>query len=128
MSDYLSPHGTKLDMPQVITRAYDEVTNRLRVDAVVGTSTPSSTAILTNVPASLTSVQLLAANPLRKVATCFNESTGILYLKFGAIASNSSYTVQIAPGGYYELPQPVYTGEVDGIWTIANGFARMTEY
>lgn len=35
MSDYLKPLNTKLDAAQVIRRAYDEVANRLRVDAEV---------------------------------------------------------------------------------------------
>ena len=35
MADYLSPLGTKLDANQVLTRSYDEVNNRLRVDASI---------------------------------------------------------------------------------------------
>lgn len=35
MGNYLSPLNTKLDMEQVIRRAYDEPNNRLRVDASV---------------------------------------------------------------------------------------------
>jgi hypothetical protein len=52
----------------------------------------------------------------------------VLYLKFGATASSSSYTVQIAAGGYFEFPVPVYAGEVDGIWASANGNARLTSW
>jgi hypothetical protein len=52
----------------------------------------------------------------------------VLYVKFGAAASTTSYTVQIAAGGYYEFPQPVYCGEVDGIWASANGAARLTSW
>jgi hypothetical protein len=57
----------------------------------------------------------------------FNDSTQVLYIKFGATASATSYTVQVAAGGYYELPMPVYTGIIDGIWASANGNARVTE-
>ena len=35
MSDYLKPLNTKLDAAQVVRRAYDEVRNRIRVDAEV---------------------------------------------------------------------------------------------
>lgn len=35
MSDYLKPLNTKLDAAQVVRRAYDEVANRIRVDAEV---------------------------------------------------------------------------------------------
>ena len=88
----------------------------------------SGTATLSNVASSATSVTVLAANTSRKGACIFNDSTAVLYLKFGATASTSSYTVQIAASGYFELPLPnVYTGIMDGIWASANGNARVTE-
>lgn len=88
----------------------------------------AATSSVTSVASSATSVTLLASNSARKGATVFNDSTAILYLKFGATASATSYTVQIAAGGYYEFPGPtVYSGIVDGIWSAANGNARLTE-
>jgi hypothetical protein len=48
-------------------------------------------------------------------------------VKFGATATSSSYTVKMASDSYYEFPEPVYTGIVDGIWASANGAARCTE-
>lgn len=88
----------------------------------------SATATLTNVASSATSVSLLASNSGRLGATFFNDSTQVLYLKFGATASISSYTVQLAALGYYEMPTPhLYTGAIDGIWASANGNARITE-
>lgn len=88
----------------------------------------SSTSSVTSVGSSATSVNLLASNANRKNATFYNDSTQILYLKLGATASNTSYTVQIQPGGYYELPAgKIYTGAIDGIWAAANGNARITE-
>ena len=88
----------------------------------------AATSSVTSVASSATSVTLLASNAARKGATVFNDSTAILYLKFGATASATSYTVQIAAGGYYEFPGPtVYSGIVDGIWSAANGNARLTE-
>ncbi len=70
---------------------------------------------------------LLTANPDRKGAIVFNDSSKNLYLKLGLIASNASYTVLIPSMGYYELPLPMYTGQIDGIWSSAAGFARITE-
>lgn len=86
-----------------------------------------STSTLSNVSSSATSVTVLASNSSRRQATVYNDSTAILYLKFGATASATSYTVQLPAAGYYELPQPVYTGILDGIWASANGNARVTE-
>jgi hypothetical protein len=59
--------------------------------------------------------------------TIFNDSTQHLYVKYGATASTSSFTIKIAPGDGYEFPYPIYPGQVDGIWSTANGNARITE-
>lgn len=57
----------------------------------------------------------------------FNDSTATLYLKFGTAASTTSHTVQIPAGGYFEFPDPLYDGAVEGVWGAANGAARCTE-
>jgi len=88
----------------------------------------SASSAITSVAGSASSVSLLASNSSRKNATFFNDSTAILYLKLGTTASTTSYTVQIAASGYYELPLGrIYTGAIDGIWASANGNVRITE-
>ncbi len=87
----------------------------------------SSAATVNSVASSATSVTLFAANAACKGRIVTNDSTQILFLKFGATASSSSYTVPIGPNEIYEFPKPVYTAIVDGIWVSANGFARVTE-
>jgi hypothetical protein len=82
-----------------------------RVVSTVGTAgTPTATAD------SATNVTLMAANAARLALRCTNTSTATLYLKFGAIATTSSFSVPIAPGGYYNAEWPVPTTIVDGIW------------
>lgn len=92
------------------------------------TTISPQTASVTSVASSATSVQLLAAVGSAHGRAVYNDSTAVLYLKYGATASASSYTVQVAAGAYYEFPQPVYCGEVDGIWASANGNARLTSW
>lgn len=89
----------------------------------------SATATLTNVNDTASSTTVLASNANRLGATFFNDSTSLLYLKFGATASTTSFTTQIQPGGYFELPGPaIYTGVIDGIWSAdASGAVRITE-
>lgn len=82
---------------------------------------------LTNVSASVTSVTIKATNYNRKVLNVFNDSTAWMYLKFGTSASTTSFTVKIAPGQYYEMPQPVYVEELTAVWASATGTARVTE-
>jgi hypothetical protein len=84
-------------------------------------------AVVTSVAASATSVTLLAALAARKGALVLNDSTALLYLKFGTTASATSHTVQLPAGALYEFATPVYTGQVDGIWATATGDARVTE-
>lgn len=88
---------------------------------------PPANAAVTSVAAAVVSTQLLAANANRRAATIQNDSaSAILYVKFGAAASTTSYTVQIPAGGYYEAPGG-YTGIIHGIWSAAVGNARITE-
>jgi hypothetical protein len=94
----------------------------LSVGPAPGTGTQSSVA------SSASSVTLLAANAARKQATFFNDSTATLYLLLGTgPASATAYTVQLLPQAYFEIPWPVYTGQVTGIWSAANGNCRVTE-
>lgn len=93
-----------------------------------GAAAQPATGAYTNVPASLTAVTVLASNTDRKQAAVFNDAaSGNLYLKLGSAAAVTSFTVKIAAGGYYELPQSVYTGVITGVWDGLGGTARVTE-
>jgi hypothetical protein len=85
-------------------------------------------ATLASVASSATSVNIFTTAGGGLARVVFNDSTAVLYLKFGFTASTTSHTVQIAAGGYYEFPQPLFLGNVDGIWASANGFARSTSW
>ena len=86
-----------------------------------------SAASVTSVSSSASNVTLLSSNASRVMATFFNESTQICYLKLGTTASATSYTVQMFPGDFFEVPRPTYTGQIDAIWASANGSMRITE-
>lgn len=98
--------------------------------AVTVTTTGSSaltSAGPVSVASSATVVTLRAANTSRRQLTIFNESTQVLRVKRGAAASATDYSFQLAPLGYYEMPTPIYTGILTGIWVAANGFAEVDE-
>lgn len=87
---------------------------------------PSSSAN-TNVADNAANVTLLAANAARLGATIYNDSSATLYLKLGATATSSSFTVKMYADDYYEVPFG-YTGRIDGIWaSAAGGAARISE-
>lgn len=90
------------------------------------TTATSTTATRSDVAGNAASTTLLASNAARKGATIFNDSTALLYVKFGTTASATDFTVKMFPGDYYEVPFG-YSGRIDGIWASAAGNARMTE-
>ena len=116
----VQPTGTNL---HVVT---DTGSTTAVTGTVTVTSATSATATLSNVASSASSVTLLASNASRLGATITNDSTAILYVKFGASASTSSYVVRMPSNAYYEVPFR-YTGLIAGIWDSATGNARVTE-
>jgi len=96
-------------------------------DEVSTVSKPVSTSTGSNVNSSATSVTILASNTSRRAASIFNHSTQDLYIKEGTTASATDFLTIIPPNSLYELPSPMYTGKIDGIWTAANGAARVVE-
>lgn len=102
---------------------------------VTGTVTTKETRSTTNttatVASSATVVTLIASNANRLGGTIYNDSSAILYVKLGATASTSDFTVALSPltssiGGYFEVPF-AYTGIITGIWASATGNARVGE-
>lgn len=98
-------------------------------DPLVSNLSRPSTGTITSVNDTNADTTILASNASRKGASVYNESTEILYLALAnTTASATAYTVQIAPGGYYEVPAN-YTGVLKGIWAAdASGAARVTEW
>ena len=81
----------------------------------------------TTVSSLATTQTLIAANANRRSLTIFNNSTAILYVRFGASATQVGAKIPIGAGGYYEMPSPIYTGVISGIWASANGNASIYE-
>jgi hypothetical protein len=86
----------------------------------------AATTAVTSVASSATNVTLLASNTSRVGAAVFNDSTALLFVKLGATASATSFTVKLYQDGYFEVPFG-FTGQIDGLWASATGSARITE-
>lgn len=93
--------------------------------AVTATPEKASSATLANVSTSTSSATLLASNSARKKAVIVNDSTAILYVKFGTTASATSYSYLLQPND--TLEEVTYTGRIDGILASGTGTARTTE-
>ena len=94
---------------------------------------PLSSVTFASVAASTTSAALSAANTSRKKLAIANASTGILYVRKGSATSivtsltSLNFSFSIASLGYYEEPQPIWQGSLDGIFGTASGQANVTE-
>jgi hypothetical protein len=62
------------------------------------------------------------SNPDRKGLAFFNTSTHEIYFDTIDSVSNSSYLIKLLPGGYYEAPTPIYTGNY---YAVAEGNATI---
>ena len=90
-----------------------------------------TTAEITFLASSATTVMLLQANGARHGLIVVNTDANDLWLKYGTTAGTASggWTVKIGSGTTWEMPQPIYSGRIDGIWTAAGvGIAEMTEF
>ncbi len=97
---------------------------------------PADTSTVTSVAAATSATTIAAANTARRGLFVYNDSSATLFLKLGTGATTTSYTVQVAPAGYWELPTVQatrsevlggYSGAVTGVWASATGSARVTE-
>jgi hypothetical protein len=88
---------------------------------------PCSNAPMTVVSASLTPIQLLAANGARLGTSVFNASSGILFLAYGAVTNTTLYFTQLPSKLLWEMPQPIFRGPIYGWWNSVNGNANIAE-
>lgn len=93
----------------------------------------ASTSTLTTVASSTASVTLVAANNNRKTLIILNDSTANLYIALNASAASTTNYSLLLGAKVGDTPSSLvlngadYSGEIRGIWTTANGFARITE-
>ncbi|TXT28101.1 MAG: hypothetical protein FD136_2035 [Chitinophagaceae bacterium] len=79
---------------------------------------------LSNVVSSITNVTLAAADADRKELIIVNDGNKNLFVKLGATASLTSYSVKLAKNETAVIDK--YIGIVDGIWDVVDGNARVT--
>jgi len=88
----------------------------------------NATATLFTVASLATSQTIKAAVTGRRGLLIVNTDANTLRIKYSATASASSFSVAIPANGYWEMPQPIYTGIIDGIWDADGaGSAFVTE-
>lgn len=85
----------------------------------------------TNITSAAADTAIAAANPRRNMLIVSNDSTSKLYLLIDpsgtGVASATNFTYVVPAGGTFEMPNPVSTARVRGIWSAANGSAGVTD-
>ncbi len=122
-------YGTTASGPRLWTKRYGAVN-----DATGWVANPygddpvaaSGSALHWRVLASTSPQVLLSASLLRGHAAVYNHSTASLFLMFSSTPALNDFDVKLTSGAYYELPQPIYRGEVWGVWDVANGWAMVS--
>ena len=85
-------------------------------------------SIVRRVGASTSGVTLSSPNFHRHGFIIHNDSTDILWVKFGAGASATDFTHRLGPQGSLEhRAGKVYRGLVTGVWAGTVGAAQVTE-
>lgn len=93
------------------------------VSGVITKNYAPSSATLSNIALSTTSVNILSSGTTAYSTIIWNDSAAKLYLKYGTTASATSFTTIVQPNsGWIDN----YGGRVDGILQTGTGTARVT--
>ncbi len=104
--------------------------------AQFNTTAPSGSDQHWKVPSNTQKQLILSSSQEQRAhASIFNNANGTLFLKYGdntGIAVSGAtglYDVKMASGAYYELPKPMWQGDIWGVWDLdqAGGFAHVLQ-
>jgi hypothetical protein len=122
--------SSSLDKLCAISSSLDAVMAGSSSFTVISTADTSVSASVFFVSSSVSSVILSSGSATRKMLTVYNDiRSRCLYLKMGTNVDSDGFTVRIPPKGFYELPHPVYVGEVTAFWDAgaAQGKTMITQ-
>lgn len=96
-------------------------------DSVTVVEPNASSSSISRVSASATNVTISASNAFRKGLVLYNDSSSSCFVKYGATATSTSFSVKMSAESHHFIDGPIYTGIVDGIWESATGAMQVTE-
>lgn len=108
---------------EIMNGAYDSTVGAFKV---TGSAGGSSSSTVTRVNDAATNATLLSANTARKRVILQNDSTATAYVKYGATATSTDFTVSLGTG---DTLIDDYRGRIDCIWSsdTASGGIQVTE-
>ena len=85
------------------------------------------TPVLANVAGTNSSVTLFGGTARANGRMVFNDSSAILYVAYGTVATlGGPFTTAVGTQTTFTFPEPVYAGQVCGVWASIAGSARTT--
>lgn len=82
---------------------------------------PSSIGTDTRATASTSNTIIKAANSNRLGLFLYNDSNRNAFVKYGTVATVTSFAIKMPPGSHHFIDGPIYTGAVDAIWETTAG-------
>lgn len=89
---------------------------------------PSASATLTNQTNTGLQTTFASSNTARKGLIVYNDTPGNLFIAYAATVSSTSFSYKVPAGATWEMPIPVYTGQIEGLGDGSSGALRITEY
>jgi len=112
-----------------VTNIVNEVEIKNDTGNPIPTSVPVRTPTTASVSSSANSVTIAASNANRRGILINNQSTSNLYLSFSTPATVSNSFIKMAPDSVLFFDQQmIVTGSIFGIWSSANGSAKVTQF
>lgn len=92
-------------------------------------STATTTRFSGGTAIGTTASTIAAANTNRRGLIIFNEGASQdVFIKYGTGATTTSYAFKIIKaGGYWEMPQPIYTGAITAVVATGSTELQVTE-
>ncbi len=97
---------------------------------LAGSSTPPATATRSSVADTAVAASLIASNSGRKGLVITNDSSARLFVGLGTVdPTTTNYSFVLGSGQTWEMKEPIFTGQLKGIWESDpnDGAARITE-
>lgn len=94
---------------------------------VVVAALPIRSNNLVSISASTDPILLLPANDNRKALSIYNDSSDVLWIKFGSGITSSFYNFEMPKKSLWESEFYTFNGEIWGLWPTASGSALISE-
>jgi hypothetical protein len=112
-----------------VTNIVNEVEIKNDSGNPIPTGVPSRSPTTLSIASTTASTTIAESNVNRKGILINNQSTSDLYLSFESTATTANSFLKMAPDSVLSLDQQmIATNAIYGIWSSANGSAKVTEF